>query len=196
VARGRAAVTVDVDKHVATLGGTVGSYAEKAGARRAAARVPGIEAIEDAIVVTPEPGETKSDAELERMGNEILAWDGRVPARAVRVAVRGGRVRLSGTVDHDDERAAAEAAVARLIGVRDVANEIVLRPVPPPPHARGRIEEELARRLGPEARHVKVVVDDRGVTLKGRLATLALRHAAERAVRRVLGDVPLELRLA
>jgi hypothetical protein len=46
-----------------------------------------------------------------------------------------------------------------------------------------------------EARHVRIAARGAGVELSGRLPMLALREAVATAVRRVLGDVPIWLKL-
>jgi len=194
-ARGRAALTVEVHERVARLAGTVGSWAEKVAARRAVMRVPGVTDVDDdATDVKPDAADARSDAELLHMVRSALSWDSRVPRRLVRASVTDGRVTLEGSVDHHDERAAAEETVARLVGVREVVNDIVVPPRLRPVHARARLQEAMASALGREAKHVRIDLSETSVELTGRVSTLALRGEAERAVRRVLGDVPLSLR--
>lgn len=194
--RGRTALTVEVHEGVARLAGRVSSWAEKVRARRAVMRVPGVAEVDDgAVAVTPDPAEDRSDAELVHMVGSALSWDSRVPRRRVRVSVTEGSVMLDGFVDHDDEREAAEETVARLVGVREVVNDIVVPPRPRPAHALTRLQEALSAALGREAKHLRVALSDSGVELTGRLSTLALRVEAERTVRRMLGDVPLTVQV-
>lgn len=190
-ARGRAEVTVAVHEGVAMLVGRVSAWAEKVAAREAVMRVPRVTALDDCgLVVRPAAAEARRDAELAAAARSALDWDSGVP-RGVRVAATAGRLTVSGVVDHEDERAAAVAAVSRLIGVCEVVNEIVVPPRERPAHALSRIEEAWARVLGREAKHVRLVVNESGVAIMGRVSSLALRREAERAVRRVLGDVSL-----
>jgi osmotically-inducible protein OsmY len=65
-------------------------------------------------------------------------------------------------------------------------------PLPRPIHATDRVDEAIEHALGRDARHVRVSVTDAGVELKGWVRTLAQVAAAERAVRRMMGDVALE----
>jgi osmotically-inducible protein OsmY len=183
-ARGRTALTVEVHEGFVTLAGDVCSWAEKVAARRAVMRVPGVRGIDDGgVAVRPSGAESISDTELAGMARTALDADSRVPLHLVRVQVQEGRILLAGTAEHDDERAAAEAAVTPLVGAREVVNDIVVPPRVHPPHALARVEEALQRALGREARHVRVSLNDAGARLTGRVSTLALR--------RVLGDVPL-----
>jgi len=195
-ARGRSTPTVEVHEGRATLTGEVRCYADKVAARAAVMQVPGIHAIDDhAVTVQPRGTEVRSDPELARMARAALDADSRVPLGGVRVEAGQGRVILGGVLGHEDERAAAEDTVTPLVGVRGVVNEIVVPPRLHPPHTLTRVEEALRQALGREAAHVRVTLVEPGVELTGRLSTLALRDSAARAVRRVLGDVPLALKL-
>jgi osmotically-inducible protein OsmY len=140
--------------------------------------------------------ETRSDAQLAGMARSVLDWSWRIPRGAVRVDAADGQLTLSGTLDHDDERSAALEAVAGLAGVREVVDEMFV-----PPHSRttqtlSLLTEALEGALNRDARHVHIVLEQVGVRLTGRVATLSQRAAAERAVRRVLGDVPLSMQFA
>ena len=192
--RGREALTVEVHERVARLAGNVGSWGEKLAARRAVMRVPGLLGVDDAAVsVEPPATEIRSDTQLVDRARSILNWSWRVPRGALRVDAANGQLTLSGKLDHDDERTAAMDAVAGLAGVREVVDEIFVPPRPRPPHAVSVIDEALDQALGRDARHVHVALHELGVRLTGRVATLAQRKAAEQAVRRVLGDVPVSL---
>jgi osmotically-inducible protein OsmY len=196
-ARGREALTVEVHERVARLAGAVGSWGEKLAARAAAMRVPGLIGVDDAaVIVEPPAAETRSDAQLAGMARSVLDWSWRIPRGAVRVDAADGQLTLSGTLDHDDERSAALEAVAGLAGVREVVDEMFV-----PPHSRttqtlSLLTEALEGALNRDARHVHIVLEQVGVRLTGRVATLSQRAAAERAVRRVLGDVPLSMQFA
>ena len=193
-ARNREALTVAVHERVARLAGTVGSWGEKLAARHAVMLVPRLVAVDDtAVTVDPPATDTRTDAQLAGMARSVLDWSWRVPRGAVHVDAANGRLTLTGTLDHVDERTAAVDAVAALAGVREVINDIFVPPRARPPHAASMIEEALDQALGRDARHVHVTLHDLGVRLTGRVATLAQRGAAEQAVRRVLGDVPLSL---
>lgn len=194
--RGRVGLTAQVEDGFAILTGQVRCWGEKVAARRAVMRVPGITAIDDrAVLVWPEAAESRTDSELMHMALAALAGDSRVPPAAVRVAVGEGRITLTGTLAHEDEREAAEQAVTFTVGAREVINAITVPARVRPPHPLTKLQEALERAVGREAKHVRVLMTDAGVELRGRLSSLALRGAAEAAVRRVLGDVPVALKL-
>ncbi len=57
-----------------------------------------------------------------------LKWDPRVDLREIDVAVHGGMVYLTGRVQSDAEKAAAEQAAHRISGVAAVANDLAVLP--------------------------------------------------------------------
>jgi len=116
-------VSITADDGAVTLTGFVQTFAEKLAAARAARRVDGIKAIANEIQVTPESQRT--DAEIARDAVLALRTQTYVPAD-VRVAVRGGFLRLEGTVAREFQRKAAEAVVKYLKGVTGMANEITV----------------------------------------------------------------------
>ena len=99
--------------------------------------VAGVARAEDTPpVMVPPPGEARpqSDKDLEATIGRAIEDDQRVNAMQTKVAVKGGRVTLTGTARDVDEKEAAEALVRRVSGVRDVENQIQInRPGEPPP---------------------------------------------------------------
>lgn len=185
---------VEVAGGVATLSGAVRTYAEKLAAGNAAARVPRLQRIDNLILVEPTPPDAWSDDALLTIVASVLRWDARVPEGRVTVDVLDGHVILTGSVDKDADRTAAEAAVSTLVGVRGVWNRITVPARPAGPQAKAAVRRSLARWLGRDGRRVRVVVRDAAIELHGRVASPAERRAAERAVRQVLGDVRLDCR--
>jgi len=97
----------------------------------------GIARAEDAQPVTVPPAleaRPQADKDLEAAIGRAIEDDQRVNAMQTKVAVKGGRVTLTGTARDVDEKEAAEALVRRVSGVRDVENQIqISRPGEPPP---------------------------------------------------------------
>ena len=78
----------------------------------------------------------QADKDLEATIGSAIENDQRVNAMQTKVAVKDGRVTLTGTARDIDEKEAAEALVHRVSGVRDVENQIQInRPGEPPPGA-------------------------------------------------------------
>jgi osmotically-inducible protein OsmY len=131
------------------------------------------------------------DARLKDAVLQALRRDPRVNEAEIGVAVEHRVVTLTGRVDSDAERAAAQEAAHQTAGVLDVANEIHVRI----PFALGRCDTDLAGdvrralecRLGPSARLVHSTVYDACVTLEGSVDMVREREDAERAVHRLCG---------
>ena len=71
--------------------------------------------------------DSKTDARIHHDILEELSWDSRVDETEVGVEVDGGVVTLTGTVTSWAKRLAAQEAVRRVAGVRDVANGIAVK---------------------------------------------------------------------
>ena len=57
----------------------------------------------------------------------VLIWNALVPANTIRVTADRGRITLTGAVEWDYQRNAAEAAVRPMCGVLAVTNNIAIR---------------------------------------------------------------------
>jgi osmotically-inducible protein OsmY len=132
----------------------------------------------------------KTDWDLRDDVSRELAWDQRVDAKHVAVQVSEGVVMLAGTVDSWLARNAAVEAAHRVAGVRDVADELEVRPTdgtltdPELAHAARQALEKDA--LAP-AQLVQITVADGSITLRGTVQTMTARAEAERAVERLRG---------
>jgi osmotically-inducible protein OsmY len=134
----------------------------------------------------------KTDLQLKHDVEQELAWDPRVNAAHVRVAVDGGAVTLLGTVDNLVERAAAEAATKRVAGVRAVAQELAVNVLSKHTRSDAEIATGIAQVLEWNVLVPKTVTAkvERGVvTLEGEAMWNFQRVAAERAIRPIVGVV-------
>ena len=110
--------------HVALIG-TVGSWAEREGAVRAARRVPGIRSIEaGGLRVRACAAGTPRDFELKHAAEEALRWHLASSHGAIHASAYDGVVVLGGRVARPWERDAAEAAVRAIEGVRGIDDRI------------------------------------------------------------------------
>ena len=107
-------VGVAVESGVVTLSGHVASYAEKLAAVTATRRIRGVRAIADEIEVRYPSDKKIPDDEIAKRTIDILEWDTVVPSAAVQVIVRDGWVTLTGTVDWQYQKKAAEECVRKL----------------------------------------------------------------------------------
>ncbi len=167
---------------VVTLSGFVNSFAARAAAERAAGRVRGVRAIAEEIEVRLPQRPKHADDEIADRAVRLLAWDIEVPEDRIRVKVEHGIVTLSGEVAFQFQRAAAEADMRRLGGVRRVVNLIRLLPIAADADVvRQKIESALERTAALEAEGVRVEVVGGHVTLRGRIRSWWERMAAEQA---------------
>lgn len=119
-----AEIGVEVDQGVVTLRGTVSSYQKLVAAGEIAAGVRGVKAVANELVVQPPEDPARGDPEIARAARWALEWDAEVPDERVECIVRDGVVTLRGSVEHAYERDAAVDAVSRLLGVRQVIDEL------------------------------------------------------------------------
>lgn len=174
-------VGVQVKNGVVTLTGNVSTYTKKLAAREAAHRVSGVlDVVDDMHVRLPRAWE-RTDEEVAQAVRNALRWDTLVPDERIMSTVSGGVVTLEGDVDTWTQRADAEKAVQRLIGVRNVINRITVaaRPVNAE-DIRRQIEEALERHAEREAKRIGVTVRDGVVTLTGTVRSWGEKNIIDR----------------
>ena len=100
-----------------------------------------------------------------------FAWDTQVPHDRVMATVEKGRVTLTGQVDWQYQKEAAEDHVRYLWGVTGVSNQLTLKPRVNTEHVRDDIDHALGRSWfsGPE--NIHVTADGGRVKLTGTART-------------------------
>jgi len=191
-----ARIGVAVENGVVTLSGHVASYAEKIAAERIAQRVRGVRGVAQEIEVRYPNEKKDADDEIAQRAAKILEWDSSVPLDKIKVKVERGWVTLSGEVEWQFQRQAAEAAVRKLSGVSGVMNTILVRPRVDAVNVRRRIEDALKRNAELEADAIRVTVSGGKVTLEGKVRALRERNVAEQAAWAAPGVLIVEDRLA
>jgi osmotically-inducible protein OsmY len=163
-------ISVAVNEAVATLTGTVSSYAKKSAAQEAAHRVGGVLDVANDIRVEPVDLFARTDTEIASAVRNALEWDALVPNELIISTVSDGWVTLEGDVEYWREREDAERAILRLAGVVGVLNKITIRKQPiDPRELREQIESALERRADREAERLRVDIHDGAVDLWGRV---------------------------
>jgi osmotically-inducible protein OsmY len=177
-------VGVEVDNGVVTLTGTVSSWAKRVAAQEAARRVIGVLDVANDIGVKVPGGLTRTDTEIAQAVRHALAWDVLVPDDKISSMVSDGWVTLDGTVERWSQRDDAERAVRNLTGVKNVVNNITVKPTKPVTEdIRKAIEQALERRAEREARRIRVDVRDGIATLTGSVHSWAERKSVVAAAR-------------
>jgi len=174
-------VGVIVQNGVVTLTGHPASYVQKYAIERAAQRVKGVLAVAVEMSVKLPGDYERTDAEIALAVEHALQWSVLVPEDKVRVLVENGCVTLSGSVEWQYQRQAAEDAVRGLLGVRSLANQMVVKPKFTPADVEAKIEDALQRQARREARNIQITSSGSKVTLRGTVHSLAERRAAEGA---------------
>ena len=174
-----AQIGVEVKDGIVTLAGHVGTYAEKLGAARAAQRVSGVKALAIEMNVQLSGSSKRTDADMAGAAKNVLQWTSSLPKDRVKVMVESGWVTLSGEVDWEYQRQAAEKAVRYLMGVIGVNNQITIQPNVSLSAVKSDIEAALKRRATADAHEISVAVRGADVTLSGTVHSLSERNLAK-----------------
>jgi osmotically-inducible protein OsmY len=188
-------IGVVVDNGVVTLTGHVGSYAEKIAAERIVQRVKGVRGVAQEIAVRYPSERKNDDDEIAQRVAKIIDWSATIPAAKVKIKVERGWVALSGEVEWQFQRMAAETAVLKLSGVVGVTNLITVRPHVDASNVKHRVEDALKRNAELEADGIRVAVTGGKVTLEGKVRAWHERGVAERAAWAAPGVIMVEDRL-
>jgi len=133
----------------------------------------------------------KTDLQIQQDVMRELGWDTRIGPAKVGVEVDKGIVTLTGTLENFAKKHAATEAAHRVVGVLDVANDILVHLAGSP----GKTDTEIARAVRsalewdafvPDQR-IRSNVSDGWVTLEGDVEYLRESEDAARVVRRLDG---------
>jgi osmotically-inducible protein OsmY len=173
----------DVDIHVVNINGDVAlngsvlSYPQYLEAAAAARRVAGVRNVHNHLQVVLPHEDYLDDAMLTTVANNALAVNVMVPD-GVEATARDGNLTLTGVVKYGRQRKAAERAVAGLVGVRNVKDDIDISYDADPVDVTVFVQDALDRNALVDD-HSDVSVDTSGntVTLRGHVRTWAERDA-------------------
>jgi osmotically-inducible protein OsmY len=180
-----------------TLAGTVPSYPQYVESAAAARRVAGVSGVHNNLMVVLPDRNYRDDVQLITAANNALAQNITVPD-GVEAIANDGDIILTGTVSYLTERAAAEAAVSGLVGVRNVENDIDISYAVDAVDVDLHVQEALDRSaLVPDDSDVKSATKDNVITLTGHVRTWAEHDAVVGTAWMALGvfDVRDELQV-
>ena len=160
-------LTVSTDHGRVKLHGTADTYSTKLEAEDAAYRVGGVTSVDNDIVVNPAALGLRADMAIAADIRSALALDYQVPDDRISVSVIDGFVTLTGNVDWDFQRDAAEDDAAMILGVKGVDDEIFVNQ---PQASAADISSGIARAF---ARNAELYDDNIDVTVNGSQVTLA-----------------------
>lgn len=159
------------------LNGTVPNYPQYLEAAAAARRVAGVREVHNHLEVFLPPGDYRDDATLTTTANNALQLDVTVPS-GIGAMAKSGNLTLTGTVSFGSQRASAADAVAGLVGVRNIKNEIEIFYDADPIDVTLNVQDALWRySLIPDDSDVLVETDVNTVTLIGHVRTWAEHDA-------------------
>jgi osmotically-inducible protein OsmY len=176
-----AEIGVSVKGGVVTLSGTVETFAQKSAAERAVERVSGVRAVVQELHVRPTTEHQHGDPDIAHAAVNALSWNIEIPAKKITVKVEGGWITLTGVVDWNYQRLAAEFAVRYLAGVKGLLNLIEVKPAISPAEVKSKIEAALKRNAELDAERIIVDTADGKVTLEGNVRSWTERMDAENA---------------
>lgn len=185
-------IGVMVNDGVVTLTGYVESFAEKTSAELATRRVRGVRAIAEHLEVRFPERKKHADDEIATRALDIISWDTTLPDGAIDVKVEGGCVTLSGEVRWHFQRLAAENAVQKLGGVREVRNLLTIKPATNVGNIKDRIAQALQRRAELSAKTINVAVFGHTVRLEGKVNGETERQLAAQVAWSVPGVTHVE----
>ncbi|MBS1660801.1 MAG: BON domain-containing protein [Bacteroidetes bacterium] len=133
----------------------------------------------------------RTDAEIQKDVMDQLKWEPFLNAAQIGVAVKNGIVTLSGQVDSYSKKFGAELAAKKILGVRAVAEEILVGSSPIYDRSDPEIAEAVLTTLKwhtfvPNEK-LKVKVESGTVTLEGQVDWNFQREAAVNAVKNLPG---------
>jgi osmotically-inducible protein OsmY len=168
-----AAIAVSADDGTVTLRGTVGTFREKRGAKKAAERVYGVTEVKNELEVKLLTDSRRDDADLRADVLQSLALDSLVPA-TIDAQVDDGYVTLTGKVEWQYQRDEAESVAANVVGVLDVEDDVEL--IGPPPDA-GDVQDDIKRAFKRnaklDAKDLSVETSDHTVSVSGTVRSWA-----------------------
>jgi osmotically-inducible protein OsmY len=159
------------------LNGTVPSYPQYLEAAAAAQRVAGVRSVHSHVQVVLPGEDYRDDAILTTAANNALALNVTVPD-GVEATARDGNLTLTGAVGYGRQREAAELAVAGLVGVRKVKDDIGISYDADPVDVTWFVQDALDRNaLVDDDSDVSVGTYGNTVTLRGHVRTWAEHDA-------------------
>jgi osmotically-inducible protein OsmY len=191
-------IEVSVKEGIVTFNGTIRNLGEKWLAERAAQHVPGVTAIVDETIMNLPGAAERSDTDIARAAVARLEALTTLPHEKVNLVVRDGFITIQGEVQYFYQSVELERALAGLMGVRGIYNELDVKP----PVATAVVKQEIEKALQAveqiDAQRVSVTVADNRVVLRGDVKTWLEHEAAGRAASQILGVtyVQNEIRVA
>lgn len=188
-------IEVKVKGGVATLGGYVEHYMDQLSAIAAAERVPGIEGVVQEIEVRLPEASKRSDLEIVRAASDAIEHNSLIPHDCVKISVYDGWVTLDGNLQEEHQKQEAEITINKLLGVKKVINNIVVKPQLKPYDITMQIERVFQHMAVHHAQDIHVEINNGKVILSGIVRAWIEKIEAEEAAHEVPGVTEVENKL-
>ena len=185
-------IGVIVEDGVVTLTGIVNEFSKKVAAKKAVKSVVGVKAIAEDIEVKYGDDYKKSDQEIAKAAVNTLEWNASVPKEKVMIAVENGYIYLSGKVDWEYQKNSAKRAVAYLMGVKGVVNNIEIQPKVKPSDVKDKIARAFKRSADVDASEILIDVEGSTVRLRGTVNSIKEKEDAQSAAFRAPGIIKVK----
>ena len=166
------------------------------GSRGCAKRISCVRAIANEIQVKIPLAGARSDMEIAEAAASALRWHVATAGYEITPVVANGWVKLTGKVQWGYQKNAAETAVAHLLGVKGVTNDILVNTPVKAADVKQKIENAFKRHAILDSNDIKVKVDRTTVTLEGHVHTWQEHEDAARAAWAAPGVANVENRLS
>ena len=141
-------------------------------------KVTGVRGIAEDIQIGVSPVFRKNDTEIAESVLNALKWHSAVPEEKVKVKVEDGIVTLEGEVEWEYQRSSAKDAVDHLLGVRNVVNNISVKPKVSVADIKNKISAAFHRTATIDADRISVEVIGNKVILEGKVRSYAEKEDA------------------
>lgn len=166
-----AEIGVSVKNGIVTLTGMVNSYPKKIAAERAAWQVAYVKGMAIDIEVNLNGKEKKSDSEIAQAAMNALHWNSGLDTTNIKIMVEEGSVTLEGTVDWDYQRRMATKALANIISVKEVINNLRISEKPVPAQLKEMVIAAIQRNSNIHSKTIEVDTSGSTVKLRGKVSS-------------------------
>jgi osmotically-inducible protein OsmY len=171
-------VGVTANAGVISLMGHVESFFEKHEIELTTIRVRGVKAVVMEIEVRLPFDMKRGDDDIAAAAIERLGWDVSVPQDSVKITVDQGWITLTGEVDWNYQKQAAESDLHRLMGIVGVSNQITIKPQINTSNLSDDITHALHRSWFFDPKMISVSADGGRIRLSGTVPSVHDRQVA------------------
>jgi len=175
-----AEIGVTAKDGIVTLSGTVDAYYKKTEAETAAKGVAGVNAVVEEIKVKYPSSFSKTNNEIAAEVVKSLNDNWSVPNGKVTAKVEDGWVTLEGELAWNYQKEAAKSAIAKLMGVKGITNNITIKSDIHDALEKKRVEDAFRRHWSINAEDITVKAQGTKVTLTGTVTSLYQKDEAAR----------------